>query len=740
MRHSFARALLWGCFLLTSGPPVLAATVSGFVRSASSGEALDFANVFLRGTPYGDMANEKGYYVITGVPAGSYEIAFSFMGYALETQEMVLTEDQELSLSVELTPNPIQMEEFEVKAGESDLLLQTSKVTLRTSELTTIPKVGEADLFRAVQSLPGVATLSDFSSGLYVRGGSADQNLILLDDVDVYNPSHLFGFFSTFNVDAVKTVDLQKSGYPARYGGRLSSLLDVRNRDGNRKEYQGVGRVSLIASSATVEGPWSKGSWMLSGRHTYIEPLARAADVDFPYKFYDVHGKLNYDLARGDHTSVSLFRSRDRLDWDRKTLDLLLDWGNDTGSIQWTHLFNPRLFSHFTVGGSSFTSTGEIAFQDFAFRLRNEVRDWAMKGNLSYTPSADHLIDFGFEGKALDFDFVRAAGEEQELRFAYQGTYAALYGQDSWRLSPRWQIQPGLRLEYYSEGDYFRLGPRLSVRRKINETTAVHATYGRYYQFLNLVSEEGASFADMWFPVDRTLDPGRADHYIFGVDLGPYDAFDLSVEVYYKDYLNLVEFSEEFGRSLIDENATLDEAFDTGNGSAYGGELYLRNHVGGFDGWIGYAYGKSQRTIQGFNYGREYDPQYDRRHAVTIMQSRSLGRGWMLQTNFRYGSGQPTTLAAGRYTVRDITGREYDVALPGEYHGYRLPDFHRLDIGISRAWHPKGLTVEPSLEIINVYNHENVYLRQYDLTKNPAEYEDVTMLPFLPTVGVSVRF
>ncbi len=455
---------------------------------------------------------------------------------------------------------------MEVNADHKKLTIETSKLTMHTRELQTVPMVVEGDLLRAVQTMPGVSSLSDFSAGLYVRGGSPDQNLILLDDMDVYNPSHLFGFFSTFNVDAVKTVDLQKSGYPARYGGRLSSLLDVHDRDGNRKQYEGVIRSSIIASSATIEGPWRHGSWMASGRHTYIEPLARAMKIDLPYKFYDLHGKFNYDPGTNDRASLSYYKGKDRLDWDKSGLDVVLDWGNDTWSAQWTHLFNTRTFSHFVLGHSNFDSRADFAFQDFAFRTRNRIDDLSFKGDVSYSPSAAHLIEFGADSKVLTFSFQREAGEEDKLAFKYDGVYGGLYGQDSWKISPVWQLQAGLRLDYYSKGEYFRLGPRLSVRRALGDRASAHAAFGRYSQFLNLVAQEGASFADMWFPVDRTLKPGGADHYILGVELGPYDHFDISIEGYWKPYRNVVEFSEEFTRSLITPDATVGELFNSGKG------------------------------------------------------------------------------------------------------------------------------------------------------------------------------
>ena len=479
---------------------------------------------------------------------------------------------------------------------------------------------------------------------------------------------------------------------------------------------------------------------MIAGRHTYIEGLAKAAGLEIPYNFYDLHGKFNYDVTPENKTSLSVFRGRDQMDWDRENLDVLLDWGNDTWSTQWTHLFNQRLFSHFLIGGSRFDSEGRFAFQDFVFRMRNRIQDICAKGNLSYTPSASHLIDFGFEAKALDFDFMRARGDDEELSFGYDGIYGGLYVQDSWKTPTPWQIQSGLRLDYYSEGDYLDLGPRITVRRPVGEKALAHLTYGRYYQYFNLVSEEGASFGDMWFPVDETLAPGSSDQFIFGLDLGPFDHFDLTAEMYYKSYGNLVEFSTEFGMSLIEEDAKLGEAFLTGKGHAYGADLYLRDGIGGLEGWIGYALGDTRRTIDGFNYDEEFHPQYDRRHQVVLMQEYSFGRGWTANLNFHYGSGQPTTLGAGRYTVRDIAGREHDAILPGVLNACRLPDYHRLDVGLTYHIDLGETVLEPTLQIINIYNHKNVYIRYYDTAKNPVEIEDVTMLPFLPTIGITIAF
>jgi hypothetical protein len=720
--------------------PAPAATLSGYVHNAANGEAIDYATVLLQGTGHGAITNAKGFYSIPRIPAGSYTLAFRCTGYATQAQEITLAENESRAITVELEPEAIVVAPVEVKAEPKSQAIEPSLLTLRTRELASVPKMVEPDLFRAVQALPGVSTLSDYSSGLYVRGGSPDQNLILLDDVDVYNPSHLFGFFSTFNVDAVKTVDLQKGGFPARYGGRLSSLLDVHNRDGNRKEFQGVGRLSLLSTCLTLEGPWRRGSWMASGRRTYLSTLAKAADIDLPYYFYDVHGKLNYDFWSGDRASFSVFRGLDRLDLSQNTVDVLLAWGNDTWSTSWTHVFNHRLFSHFLLGGSRFHSDGEVAFQDFEMAFRTRIRDLSAKGALSIKPTPSHLVDFGFEGKLLDFDWSQRIGEGSRLAFGYDGFYGAVYGQDRWDAGERWRIQPGLRLDFYSKGDYFGLGPRLSLRRQLDPMTAVHATYGRYHQFLNLVSSEGFSAADMWFPVDETLRPGRADHYILGAEYGPFERFDLSVEAYVKDYRNLVEFSAEYTRSLLDEDARLGDLFNSGTGIAYGADVYLRNRLARCEGWIGYSLGWARRHVERFNRGEEYTPTYDRRHQLTLMQSCPLTEKWTLDFSFRYGSGQPTTLAAGRYVARDENGREHHVILPGKLNEARLPFFSRVDVGVAYRTRWRGARIEPNLQIINVYNRKNVYLRAYDLTTNPATYDDVGMLPFLPTVGINVFF
>lgn len=742
----------WLFLLLVIMFPITApaATISGYMRDVSNGEPLIAGNVYLAGTNLGSATNTRGYYVIPSVPPGEYEVMFRYIGYQTVIEKRTVQADENIVINVELKPAALEGQEVRVTAErlEDERRIKPSMMNLKTKQLVEVPQVVEPDLFRAVQSLPGVSTLSDFSSGLYIRGGSADQNLILIDDIDVYNPTHLFGFFSTFNVDAVKTVELQKGGYPVKHGGRLSSLLNVHNKDGNRKRIEGVGRISLLNASLTLEGPWKYGSWMLSGRRSYIDQTGKLFNYDIPYYFYDQHGKINFDISHSDNVSLSFYKGQDQLDWQTGSLDLGLAWGNDTFSSRWTHLFSSQLYSNFIVAASRFKSRVNFQFQDeFEFFRLNQITDWSFKGSLTYIPNQAHIFDLGFEIKDLDFQFDSGWESENEddtneedLNFDFDGNYIGLYAQDNWALSPLWSLQYGARLNYYSDGDFLDVAPRASVRYMLTDRINTHFTYGHYFQYLNIVQEDGASFADLWFPVDDTIEPGEAHHYIWGLSTQFNQNFDVELEAYYKPYQNLVELDQEFLRSIVEQDATLDDLFNSGTGEAYGMEIYLKNNIANFEGWIGYTLGWTKRTIDDYNFDREYYPKYDRRHQLVVMENYKLSKNWRLNISFRYGSGQPMTRAAARYTVVEINGRKEVIALEGEKNAYRLPDYHRLDIGLFWTKKFKKWSIEPYLQVINLYNQENIYIRTYDAEANPIEYEDVTMLPLLPTIGINVHF
>ncbi|RLC45184.1 MAG: TonB-dependent receptor, partial [Candidatus Cloacimonadota bacterium] len=388
-------------FLLSN---LFAATVSGFVLDKENGERIAYSSVIIAGTNQGAITNKEGYFVINQVFTGKIEFFISHAAYnPAKVIKMIESIDEEIFFRVELDKAVIKVEGMNVKANKfeqeiNSRQIKVSNVIRTTENLTSIPSIADADVFRALQVLPGVSAMSDFSSGLYVRGGSPDQNLILLDDTDVYNPSHFGGVFSTFNTDAIENVELMKGGFPANYGGRLSSVLDVTNLDGNRKEHQGVARLSLISASSTLQGPWTKGSYMLSFRRTYIDVLANLADIEIPdYYFYDGHAKLTWDLNEKDKVTTSCYFGKDDLSMDFG-MKMSLDWGNDTITTQWIHIFNPQLFSHFALSRSHFDFNFILLSEsDQEFKQGNDIVDYTVKNKFSYYPNETHNIDFGYE-------------------------------------------------------------------------------------------------------------------------------------------------------------------------------------------------------------------------------------------------------------------------------------------------------------------------------------------------------
>ncbi len=721
--------------------PVNAATIHGFVREKGNKEPIIMGNVWIKDTTIGTTTNMKGYFVLTSIPAGTYEICFRYIGFKTQIVTQSLQNNDDISLDIDLESETITMQDVVVEADreQREMDIKPGQIAMKVPQLKSIPSVAEADLFRSLQMLPGVATLSDFSAGLYIRGGSADQNLILLDHIDVYNPNHMFGFFSTFNTDAIKSVELLKGGYPAQYGGRLSSVLNVVNKEGNRQEFEGKTSLSLLSASTTLEGPWKHGSWMISGRRTYLELAEKMVDFDLPYYFYDGHGKINWDIDHNNQASLSFYSGHDVLDMSSGGTDIGLKWGNRTFSSQWTHLFNSKLFSHFVFAGSRFDSDSKITFDQVEFGNFNEVTDLALKGMLTYTPSSGHSMDFGFETKYVDFDLDYYV-VDTEYSNSFGGYYNSIFFQDNLKITPLTILQTGLRLDQYTDGNYVRFDPRVSLKRILTDKSDVTLSVGRYHQFLNLVQMEGLSFADMWFPVDDTFEPGKADHFILGYSYDNDKTFSINVEGYYKKYYNIAEYREFRDADESVENMSAADNFLSGKGKAYGMDIYLRNNIWGFTGWFGYSLGWTKKQVDGYNFGKEYYPTYDRRHTFTAIQDYRLSRKWRLNFAFKYGSGQPYTEATARYTVVDQNGREYDTVLEGEKNFYRLPAYHRLDIGLFRDTSFWGKQGEIFIQMINVYNNKNVWFRQFDTNQNPAVVDDANMLPFIPTVGFSVNY
>jgi len=726
------------------------ASISGFVKDATSGETLLLANVVLLDTDYGAATNNSGYYAMNGLPAGDYIVIGTYIGYQPLRIPVTLQPGQARRLDIELSPESVMLEGVTVTAEkELEEEIRRIGVTQMTTEIVRqVPTILEPDVFRSLQLLPGVKAASDYSSGLYIRGGSPDQTLILLDRTTVYNPTHFFGFFSTFNPDAIKDVRLYKGGYPAEYGGRLGSVVDIYNKDGNRLKTQGGLSLGLLASRAILEGPYKKGSWMLAVRRSTLEPLLgalRKADVDgIPDGFYfiDVNGKLNFDAGENDRLSVAFYGGTDELDLPFvDDARIKLAYGNRTLSTNWTHLFNQKLFSNFTLTYSRYFNRPLFSIAGSESGRTNNVYDLSAKGDFEYIPNERHQFEVGFWSGMFTLRLRDTFDDVVGLEERIQSPYLSVYAQEIFRPKPDWQIQAGLRANYFDQGRYFRLEPRLSAEHRPDENIRLQLGYGRYYQFLTLISSELFSGFDLWLTTDDGVEPAYGDQFVAGLKTNIGADLQADVEVYYRTMRQLFQLDP-----FLPDAAGLaySDLFTFGEGFAYGTELLLQKPKGRLNGFIGYTIGLTKRRFPDINNFDYYPPKYDRRHEVNIVGNYSLSRKWSLTSVFNLASGQAYTEPASQYRLVDdpFTSGSVDVLI-SPFNDARLPMYHRLDVGFAR----KGkffrfAESELQLQLINVYNRRNIWFYFFEFEDdNTVTRNEIPQIPVpIPNVSFSIRF
>lgn len=758
---------------------LMAATISGVVSEAESGEKIPFTNVLLKGTEVGTISNNEGYFVLSKIRPGNYTVYVSAISHLPQEVELKIElGNEDRFLKIELERSSFKMEGIEVTGNKfEEMEMKTPEIALgnfnlRGKMIEEIPQAGDPDVLRSIQALPGVTSSSDFSSGLYVRGGSPDQNLILLDETDVYNPNHFGGVFSTFNSDAISNIKLIKGGFPARYGDRLSSVLDISNLDGNRKKHEGTARLSLLSSGVTLQGPWNikdkQGSYMASFRRTYLELVKSAFDLDIPdYYFYDGHAKLNLDISATDKLTTSIYFGNDRMRMD-DGVSTDLGWGNQTLSSQWTHLFNPYLFSRFVVAGSHFGfDLGMNSDSDESVTQENNIYDLTLKGMFNYKPSEKSIWDFGVELKSMEVKFESASEMDIDQShypdFDVPSYLANIYAQNSYQLGGSWTIQPGLRTTYchtiskYLDGepasDYLKFSPRFSIRKELNDFSSISANYGRYYQFITSIYLDGFPMG-LWFPLDGSVDPLSADHYILSYK-AKFNEFALEAEVYYKNYNHIVEFDENMWYEWDANEHSLSDAYLEGEGYSYGLDLLLRTELAGMNGFISYSYGISKRKLDDHNLNPEtgepewFAPTFDRTHQLTVVQTYDysnktgmtlLGAEVKLGSSFNLQSGQPTSYPEKVYWDED--GLQY---LSGYEDSNRLPIYSRLDLNLRFLWQFDDWSIEPFLQAVNILGAENVWQRSYEPGVSSdgsleINNQDTTMFPRIPFLGVNVKW
>ncbi len=779
-------------------------TISGYLKDASSGEGLIGANVYVKETMKGTATNAYGYYSLT-LPAGNYTLVGRYIGYA--DNEQPITLDKDIKITLELAPKAIMAKEFEVvgeKKGENTESTDMGRVEMDVQTLKTLPALlGEVDILKTIQFLPGVQSNGEGNSGFYVRGGGPDQNLILLDNATVYNASHLFGFFSVFNADAVKNIELIKGGMPANYGGRISSVLDINMKEGNNKEFHGQGGIGLIASRLTLEGPIvkNKGSFIVSGRRTYIDVLTKpfindsAQFAGSGYYFYDLNAKANYELGENDRVYLSGYFGRDVFDFNSSNAGdpkFRIPWGNATLAARWNHVFGPKLFMNTTATFSDYSFAFDASQQeDFTFRLFSGIKDYGMKVDLNHYASPRHELKYGAQYiyHVYTTSTVEVSSGDTQFNIdtppKLHAHETAWYALDEFDVTDRLRINAGLRFTTFNHvGPYTRyilddqervlereeisagrtitsyqaLEPRFSLRYRLDARSSLKASFNQGQQYVHLASFSSVALpTDVWIPSGGSVKPQIGTQYSAGYFRDFKDkTYEGSLEVYYKDFRNLIEYRD--GAQPQDNgNTNFDTQLVFGTGYSYGAELFVKKVTGKVNGWVGYTWSKTMRKFPDINEGREFPSRWDRRNDLSVVLAYDRNERWSFGAAFVYATGQAVTLPVNRYFVEGQLVSEYT-----ERNGFRMAPYHRLDLSATlngRNSKPRKdpLTGEMmerqkrfksswTFGVYNVYNRANPYFIFFDAEGNPAsgnfqvQARQVSLFSILPSVTWNFKF
>ncbi len=761
-------------------------SLNGYVRDSLSGETIIGATITVNGQPKGVASNQFGFYSIT-LDAGTYTITASHISYVAKPFTVQLSSNQ--SYNFDLVPKSSANTEVVVYSKRRDANVknaQMGKIDLSMNQIKNVPAfMGEVDPLKVIQLLPGVRNAGEGNAGFYVRGGGPDQNLILLDDAVVYNTGHLFGFFSIFNGDAIKNVSLIKGGMPAQYGGRLSSVLDVTMKDGNINKFQTEGGIGLIASRFSVQGPIKKdkASFIISARRTYIDALAKPfikKSSDFygsGYYFYDLNAKINYRFSEKDRLFISGYFGRDVFDFvnAKRSFKTNIPWGNRTATVRWNHVFNRRLFANTTLLYNDYKFKFAAQQESLEIGLSSGIRDYSLKTDFDYYPLPNHKLKFG--GLLTYHKFIPnvASGRQDSVIFTPNNetekyaAEAALYIQDDWEIGEQWKINYGVRWSSFTQiGPYKKFTrdingnkldstvyksfapvktyggfePRVTVRYAINDETSVKASVTRNLQYIHLVSNSGTTLpTDLWVPSTYIVKPQISWLYAAGLFKNFNDnTWETSLEVYYKDMQNQVEYQEGYTPSLKDP----EEEFVFGKGWSYGSELLLNKVKGRFTGWIGYTLSWTWRKFPQLNDGEKYPAKFDRRHDLSVVGNYELNKKWRLGAVFVYGTGNAITLPERFYIINGVLTQEYS-----KLNQYRMKAYHRMDLSATYTPTPKKQRKLQSywvFSIYNLYSRLNPYFIYFDQEGSPVtgdlkvEARQVSLFPILPAVTWNFKF
>ena len=747
-------------------------TISGFVKDAETGEALIGATIYPQENPSGGVStNAYGYFSLS-VLAGKRTLIFQYMGYAKKVLTVDLTDNY--TVKVELTEQAISLKETVISAERNNKNVTSNETVkkLNIKETQAIPVIfGEKDILKTIQLFPGIKSAGEGNSGFYVRGGGADQNLILLDEAPIYNASHLLGFFSVFNSDAIKDVSVYSGGFPAEYGGRLSSVIDVKMNEGNDKSYHISGGIGLIASRLAIEGPIvkNKGSFMISARRTYADQFLKLSRDSILNRnslyFYDINMKANYQLGSKDRVYLSFYLGKDVLGFNHA---FGIDWGNTTATMRWNHILNEKMFSNTSLIFSKYGYNTRVNSGIRSFRVLSDIQDFNLKEDVNYYLNPNNNIKFGMN--TIYHSFVPGKVDADSLfhiqtidkKYALE---SALYVSNERTFSQHFKVTYGLRYSLFSSigpGTVFKydpvtdiidstvynkgkiystyggLEPRIMLNYIVNDSNSVKASYTRTRQYLHLLSNSTSSTPmDLWVPSSVNIRPEIADQFSVGYFKNLKDnMFEASVEVYYKLMQNQIEYKN--GANLI-LNKRVETQLVFGKGRSYGFELLVRKKTGKLTGWIGYTLARSERQFADINNGNTFLAKQDRPNEISVVAVYKLNDKLTLSGTWVFYNGNAVTFPSGRYYVDGNIVPYYT-----DRNSYRMPNYHRLDLGLT--WdRKKSEKFESSwnFSIYNVYARDNAYainFQQDPLDPTKMQAVQYSLFRFIPSITYNFKF
>ena len=739
-------------------------TISGYIKDAATKEALIGASVVNANTQRGTSTNQYGFFSLSVSVVDTIELIISYAGYTIQAKKVMVKNNLQLTILLESSKE--NLAEVVVVSGKNNRNVQKAQMGVIDVPLKAIKNLpvlfGERDVLKIIQLLPGVHGGQEGTTGFYVRGGNLDQNLVQLDEATVYNPNHLFGLFSTFNVNAINNVRLIKGGFPAEFGGRLSSILDITMKEGNKTKYQVEGGLGLLSNNLTLQGPIkkNKSSFIISARQSHINIfLKRLTSSSNSYKFYDINAKMNYELGKKDHLYFSFFKGNDKANYtELNSLNYEVDFGNTTGTLRWNHLIGSKIFSNTSFIYNDYHLALSTSQNNFYSLLYTGIRDFTAKTDFTISPGTKHKIKAGFTftrhqlAPASFSARIPRRGNRLTLNMdsinKLNSAEMAFYAGDEFDASEKLSINYGVRIPVFTANSkiYSFIEPRITIKLSTGSNASVKASYTKMNQFLHLIPNATAGLpTDIWIPSSNKTKPQSATQYAIGYFKNfKNNEIETSVEVYYKKMNNQALFGE--GKQLR-LKVNLDSLLVYGQGESYGAEFFVKKNTGKLTGWISYTLSKTTQQFKELNFGAAFPFKYDKRHSLSVTASYQISKRWSLNTVFVYSSGVAFTIPTGRISTLN-SGSIFE----GNYYvydgrnNYRLAPYHRLDISATYKkavkLFKKPFEYEFVIGAYNVYSRQNPYFVYFEIdaltTKTTAK--QVSLLPIIPGISFNFKF